>query len=176
VYEQHCAECHAFDGEKTGRVLPLEDSDWRVEGLASGTEALYTDRHRVDMWTAAAAAAYNDYADDYPWDFDKFRSPGGYVNVPLDAIWLRAPYLHNGSVPYLEELLERPENRTRTFYRGYDVYDPVRMGFISEGSDAQRFGTVYDTTVEGNSNQGHLWGTELEPQQKKSLLEYLKTL
>ena len=96
--------------------------------------------------------------------------------MPLDGLWLRAPYLHNGSVPFLGELLEPPERRTPVFYRGLDVYDPVRMGFVSAGPDAERRGTRYDTSVIGNSNQGHLWGTELAPDQKRALVEYLKLL
>jgi hypothetical protein len=128
------------------------------------------------MWTKRAADAYNKYADGYAWDFKYFRSTGGYVNVPLDAVWIRAPYLHNGSVPYLAELFETPDRRTRVFYRGLDIYDPQRMGFVSEGEDAQRVGSRYDTSKEGNSNQGHLWGIELTPEQKRALIEYLKTI
>jgi mono/diheme cytochrome c family protein len=176
LYDQYCAKCHAFDGEKTGEVLPLTDADWATEGDTTGKGPLYTDAHRAQMWTPEAAAAYNAYADGYDWDFKNFRSTGGYVNVPLDALWIRAPYLHNGSVPYLEELLEFPDQRTPVFYRGYDVYDPQRMGFVAEGPEAERVGTVLDTAEPGNSNQGHLWGTELAPEQKKALVEYLKTL
>lgn len=176
IYDQYCARCHAFDGEKTGQVLPLTDADWATDEQTSGEGPLYTDPHRIEMWTPEAAEAYNAYADDYDWDFKKFRSTNGYVNVPLDAIWIRAPYLHNGSVPYLEELLELPEKRTSVFYRGYDVYDPERMGFVAGGPEAKRVGTILDTAEPGNSNQGHLWGTELAPEDKKALLEYLKTL
>ena len=128
------------------------------------------------MWIAEAAQSYNAYADKYPWHFQHFRATGGYVNVPLDALWIRAPYLHNGSVPYLEELLELPERRTKLFYRGDDVYDPQRMGFVSEGTEAERVGTRYDTSEPGNSPQGHLWGTTLTTEEKRALLEYLKTL
>jgi RoxA-like, cytochrome c-like len=176
VFKAHCARCHADDGEKTGQVLTLNDPEWAAAAKDTGGLPPYTDRHRADMWTPQAAAAYNAYAADYPWRFSKFRSTGGYVNVPLDGLWLRAPYLHNGSVPYLGELLEPPQRRTPVFYRGFDVYDAVRMGFIAEGPDAERVGFRYDTRVAGNSNQGHLWGTDLAPEQKRALLEYLKTL
>ena len=176
IYDQYCAECHAFDGDKTGQVLPLTNTDWSTGEATPEDTPLYTDPHRIEMWTQEAAEAYNAYADGYDWDFKKFRSTNGYVNVPLDAIWIRAPYLHNGSVPYLDELLELPAQRTRVFYRGYDVYDPQRMGFVTTGPEAERVGTVLDTTEPGNSNQGHLWGTQLPPQDKQALLEYLKTL
>jgi mono/diheme cytochrome c family protein len=176
IYEQHCARCHSFGGEQTGKVLPLADEAWGkgVEGNPAGP--LYTDPHRAQMWTRQAAEAYNAYGRRYDLNFKKFRSTGGYVNVPLDAIWIRAPYLHNGSVPYLSELLEPPERRTKSFYRGSDLYDPTRMGFVSEGDEAERLGSRHDISEPGNSNQGLLWGTHLSDAEKRQLLEYLKTL
>jgi mono/diheme cytochrome c family protein len=176
IFKQRCAACHAMDGERTGQVMPLTDEAWSVGVDPAAPRPRFTDDHRAKMWTAQAATAYNAYADDYPWDFQHFRSTGGYVNVPLDGIWARAPYLHNGSVPYLPELFETPDKRTKVFYRGLDVYDPQRMGFVSEGESAQRSGSIYDTSKEGNGNQGHLWGVELMPDEKRALVEYLKTL
>jgi mono/diheme cytochrome c family protein len=162
VFTRVCAECHATGGALTGSVIPVEE--------------VGTDPHRAEMWTEEAAGAYNDYPGACGHDFTAFRSTGGYVAVPLDGIWIRAPYLHNGSVPYLDELLAPPSERTAVFHRGFDVYNPARGGFVSEGPEAERFGTVLDTTQPGNSNQGHRYGTDLEPEEKKALLEYLKTL
>lgn len=176
IFQAQCARCHAMDGARTGQVLTLDDPEWAAATTHPGDQPTSTDPYRAAMWTPEAAAAYNAYAEDYQWKFSHFRSTGGYVNVPLDGLWLRAPYLHNGSVPYLGELLEPPEKRTRIFYRGLDVYAPARMGFVSEGPDAERRGTRYDTSVIGNSNQGHLWGIELAPDQKRALIEYLKLL
>lgn len=176
IFRQHCARCHAMDGERTGQVMPLTEEAWSEGVDPSAPRPRFTDNHRALMWTPQAATAYNAYADDYGWDFKNFRAPGGYVNVPLDGLWSRAPYLHNGSVPFLGELLETPDKRTKFFYRGLDVYDPERMGFVSEGEEAEWVGTPYDTTVQGNSNQGHFWGVDLPPQDKKALVEYLKTL
>lgn len=162
IFDNSCAACHAFGGERTGTVIPVEE--------------VGTDRHRIDMWTQQAADAYNDFGKGYTWDFNNFRKTNGYVSVSLDGLWLRAPYLHNGSVPSLEDLLEKPENRPKTFYRGFDVYDPKKVGFISEGAEAQRVGFKYDINVEGNSNQGHLYGTDLLKNDRQALVEYLKTL
>jgi hypothetical protein len=100
----------------------------------------------------------------------------GYLAAPLDGLWLRAPYLHNGSVPNLRELLERVENRSAVFYRGGDVLDPVNIGFVASGATAQRTGFKLDTHERGNGNQGHTYGTTLSPAEKNALLEYLKTL
>jgi hypothetical protein len=62
------------------------------------------------------------------------------------------------------------------FWRGYDVYDPVRVGFVSDGDQAKRIGTRVDTSLPGDSSAGHVYGTALSPQQKIALIEYLKTL
>jgi hypothetical protein len=162
IFKQHCASCHAFGGEKTGKVLPASEAG--------------TDPHRAQMWTPDAAQAYHDYSKPYPWAFTQFRSTGGYVNLPLDAVWIRAPYLHNGSVPSLVDLLSPPAERPKVFFRGYDVYDPEKVGFVSSGLEAERYGFRYDTSRPGNGNGGHLWGTDLGAQDKKALIEYLKTL
>ena len=62
------------------------------------------------------------------------------------------------------------------FYRGYDVYDPENVGFVSTDAAATESSFLLDTTVEGNDNIGHEFGTELSAGDKKSLIEYLKTL
>lgn len=159
IYKRDCASCHSPGGEKTGKVIPVEE--------------VGTDRHRVDMWTEAAAKAYNNYQD---WGFKDFRKSNGYVSVLLDGVWLRGPYLHNGSVPSLVDLLTLPEERTKVFWRGYDVLDRENVGFVSEGPEAQSIGSEFDTKEAGNSNSGHLWGTGLSAEEKKALIEFLKTL
>ncbi|NJK40242.1 MAG: c-type cytochrome [Acaryochloridaceae cyanobacterium SU_2_1] len=162
VFENSCAACHALGGERTGTVIPLAE--------------IGTDRHRLDMWTEEAADKYNNFAEGYDYDFDQLRKTDGYLAVALDGLWLRAPYLHNGSVPNLQDLLNSPDQRPQVFYRGYDVYDPHLMGFVSTGSPAQQSGFRYETQLPGNSSQGHLYGTTLAAEDKKALIEYLKTL
>jgi hypothetical protein len=166
VFNQQCSACHAPNGKQTGQVIPLTERN------------LGTDRHRLDMWPKEAADRYNHFADGYSWGFHELRKvlPEGYQAVLLDGIWLRAPYLHNGSVPTLIDLLALPKDRPRKFYRGYDVFDPVNVGFVSTGAEAARLGFEYDTSVPGNSNQGHTYGTELSEEQKRALVEFLKTL
>ena len=78
-------------------------------------------------------------------------------------------------MPTLTDLLEPPSRRPARFWRGYDVYDPAKVGFISDGADAQRVGTLLDTEQDGNSREGHTYGTELSADRKRALLEYLKT-
>ena len=176
IFRQQCADCHAFGGRQTGMPLLLDDGLWGARQFPTARRPLYTDPHRVDQWSTEDARAKNAYTAGYPWAFTHFRAINAYVSVPLDAIWIRAPYLHNGSIPYLADVLEVPEKRTKVFYQGYDVYDPVRMGFLAEGPEAAHWGTQLATAKPGNSNQGHLWGTDLAPEQKRALLEFLKTL
>ena len=110
-----------------------------------------------------------------PWKFSHFRKTEGYANMPLDGVWLRAPYLHNGSVPTLRALLF-PEERPRTFYRGYDVYDWQTVGLrVGWPRRAERSGVRFDTSARGNSNAGHLYGSELSPADREALIEFLKT-
>jgi len=125
---------------------------------------------------APAAANYNAYAADRTWKFSNFRSTTGYVPPLHDGLWLRGPYLHNGSVPTLAALLTPPADRPARFWRGYDVLDPVGVGFVSNGAEAERVGMLYDTAAPGNSNAGHTFGTDLPAGQKRALLEFLKTL
>src|SRR5687767_4213145 len=162
IYQAQCAACHAPTGPRAGTIVPVDE--------------VGTDRHRLDMWTKASAAAYNAYGEGHAWDFSAFRSTTGYVPPLHDGLWLRGPYLHNGSVPSLADLLAPPDARPTRFWRGYDVVDPVRVGFVSTGPEAERAGALYDTSAPGNSNAGHTYGTTLPDGDKRALLEYLKTL
>ena len=102
----------------------------------------------------------------------------GYVAGSLEGIWARAPYLHNGSVPTLAALLtgERPTY----FYRGNLNYDTADVGFVWDKNSSGAI--LYNTLLDGNSNEGHSnisilginWKTH--PEELHDLLEYLKTL
>lgn len=96
-----------------------------------------------------------------------------YKARPLNGIWATAPYLHNGSVPTLADLLNAPGERPATFTLGGWEYDPEAVGYAAyDGEGAFTF----DTSATGNSNGGHVWGTDLDAADKEALLEYLKTL
>ena len=161
VYDTACARCHAENGEAVGTVVPVD--------------LVATDRERLDSFTAGLATAMGRIGEGRPWQFTHFRKTDGYANMPLDGVWLRAPYLHNGSVPTLRALLF-PDERPETFYRAYDVYDWTAVGFISSGADAEREGVLFDTRRRGNGNGGHTYGVELTPAARVALIEYLKTL
>ena len=66
--------------------------------------------------------------------------------------------------------------RPKMFYRGYDVFDQTNVGFVSDVPQAggQTF-TRVDTSVPGNGNGGHVYGTMLSDADKAALVEYMKT-
>jgi mono/diheme cytochrome c family protein len=163
LYERHCAECHAFDGSRTGRVQPIAE--------------IATDPHRLNSYTLEFAANQYTLYPDSRYRFTHFKKTGGYANQPLDGIWARAPYLHNGSVPTIRDLLEPPQHRPRSFYRGDDLYDQRKLGFAYDTPEAGgRRLFLFDTAVPGNGNGGHEYGTQLSDEDKAALVEYLKTL
>ena len=85
-----------------------------------------------------------------------------YKARPLNGIWATAPYLHNGSVPNLYQLLLPTEQRLREFTVGRRAFDPVNVGFKTEPFDGGfRFRTHDDAgkPISGNSNAGHEYGT-----------------
>jgi mono/diheme cytochrome c family protein len=170
LYTEYCASCHDLDGDMIGEVDPID--------------AIGTDRHRLDSYTEKLAGIQLAYGDGYNWDFQHFNKTNGYANAPLDGVWARAPYLHNGSVPTLWDLLTPQESRNGGrdfFYRGSTVYDPGNVGFrtdIEQEADGRK-PFRYVVSEPGNGNQGHsgtAYGTDLSDDDKHALIEYLKTL
>jgi mono/diheme cytochrome c family protein len=162
IYKRECADCHDPGGSRTGQVIAADQ--------------LGTDPERMESFTSALAEKMNTLGSGRPWKFSHFRKTSGYAAMPLDGVWLRAPYLHNGSVPTLRLLLEKPDSRPAVFWRGYDVYDYVNIGFVTSGPEAEQAGVRLDTSLRGNARTGHLYGTDLKSDEKEALLEYLKTL
>lgn len=162
IYDAQCASCHCFGGSKTGTVEDIS--------------AIGTDPARLNSYTYVFATNQAQLYPESQYRFTHFSKTNGYANVPLDGIWARAPYLHNGSVPTLADLLNEPLLRPKEFARGYDVYDQHKVGFVTDSAEAREAGSSYDTTLPGNGNGGHLYGNKLTPEQKQDLLEYLKTL
>jgi hypothetical protein len=99
---------------------------------------------------------------------------GPYAARPLHGIWAAAPYLHNGSVPTLHDLLLPPAERPATFALGGREYDPARLGFVVDTA-CDRTDCLVDTSRTGDGNGGHLWGTDLPEPDRMALLEYLKS-
>ncbi len=162
LFEANCAACHA--SERTGTPLLLTE--------------VGTDRGRLDSWNKGAAIKANQVVREMGLERRGLVEEDliGYIAPFLDGIWLKAPYLHNGSVPTLRDLLEPAAQRPKVFWRGYDVYDQLKVGFVSDTPAAQRVGTKLDTGSKGGGNHGHEFGTALSAKEKDALVEYLKTL
>lgn len=102
-----------------------------------------------------------------------YQSLLSYRGRSLNGIWATAPYLHNGSVPTLYDLLSCVQDRPKTFQVGAREFDPIKVGLKSEGYA----GFTFDTTLVGNLNKGHDYGAcQLSHDDRMALLEYLKTL
>lgn len=163
LYKANCFECHETGGKYFGKVIPIED--------------IGTDRERYDTWRQEDADGANKVALEMGVNRANMVKSKGYIAGPISGLWLTAPYLHNGSVANLKQLLTRPEDRRTSFYRGCDLYDSVNMGFLSdrvEPSCPSNF--PFDTMLPGNGRLGHDYGTDLTDDQKRQLIEYLKTL
>jgi len=172
VFAANCAQCHWSN--RTGTVVPADE--------------VGTDKNRIWSWNREAAIRANVAVERFGIERKGLveANPTGYIAAFLDGIWLRGPYLHNGSVPTLQDLLLPAAQRPKYFYRGYDVYDPLRVGFVSMPEQATRLNvpwndvlavaTPYDVTRRSCGNQGHEYGVALPQAQKDALVEYLKTL
>lgn len=205
LYQQHCLECHTLvDRSKANRRLravltPLEEigtdprmidnfvttrvttgvlegkKQWIFAGDPIPPESSPLD---VVMHVTAGAllktpwqtikAIWQEFAvNALPPSHDN-RS---YKGRPLNGVWSSAPYLHNGSVPSLYDLLLPVSERPQQFYLGSRELDTGRVGLVSD-----KGAFLFDTTLPGNSNAGHIYGTELESGKRLALLEYLKSL
>jgi hypothetical protein len=184
LFAQHCAACHGM--KNVAGDYDYETNRYPRLGIVEPLGGVNTDRGRWASYTQNFSAAQNTLYAGYPWRFSHFSKTAGYANQPLDGIWARSPYLHNGSVPTLRDLLEPSECRDgqpcrpAKWYRGSDILDTARVGYRADG-----FGYdlkdlfLYDTTVLGNSNRGHegpAYGTDLPAADKDDIVEYMKTL
>ena len=151
-----------------------------------------TDRSRLDSYTPFLRQAQIDYTSGMPWMFSHFTKTDGYSTMPLDGVWARAPYLHNGSVPTIWDLLSPSGLRPKAFTLGAIAYDTTDLGFRREnltrapgGGFVDQAGRPYsgaafvlDTRLRANGNAGHegpAYGTTLSDDDKRALIEFLKT-
>jgi hypothetical protein len=158
-YRAKCASCH--DGVPDDQRLHAPEqvgTDPKRARFFDAKQAELTNR-----WLASVRVA------GYTANTKAYRSTGKYWSPEMDGAWARSPYLHNGSVRTMMDLLTPPAKRPKSFRRGSTVYDKAALGFVDEGA------FVLDTTIAGNSNAGHDYGTDLADNAKRDLIEYLKT-
>jgi processive rubber oxygenase RoxA-like protein len=104
-----------------------------------------------------------------------------YKGRPLTGIWATAPYLHNGSVPTLDDLLLAPDRRPKSFFVGSREYDPIKVGYVTAQSADNSFELkTHDAAgkpIAGNSNLGHDYGNaSFDDEERRNLVEYMKSL
>jgi mono/diheme cytochrome c family protein len=173
IFEHNCARCHGTYG-------PAGKYPQKVVFIDNvGTDPV--------RWKALTVAHRKRIQISWMSRYGKDRTvlhPAGYVAPPLDGIWASAPYFHNGSVPTLWHVLH-PDKRPRIWKRSsLDGYDQKRIGLPVETFTAMPKGLTdkverrryFDTTKFGKSATGHRYPDVLSEDQKRAVLEYLKTL
>ncbi len=172
VFETHCSRCHGRYGETEtypNRVVPLK---------TIGTDPVRFQALSVEHRRWLKEGWLSRYGRD-----EVILEPKGYLAPPLDGIWASAPYFHNGSVPTLWHVLH-PVQRPRVWKRTEDGYDRKRVGLEvstfeslpAEAKTARQRRRLFDTTLRGKSAAGHDFPDKLTEDEKRAVLEYLKTL
>jgi mono/diheme cytochrome c family protein len=162
IFRKECSRCHGTYGETPSYPNKLVS-----------LEVVKTDPYYARYFSSSSGLPgwYNEswFAHSYP--ASRLEALDGYVAPPLDGIWATAPYLHNGSVPTLDALLNSPSRPAR--WKRLPEYDPDRGGWKY---DAKAKKDAYDTRLPGYGNQGHNFGDKLSEEERKAVVEFLKTL
>lgn len=168
IFEEKCSKCHGTYGET--ETYPNLLIDLKVVKTDSTLALLYPKYPEYHNW-------YNQSWFAAEPSSARLLPNHGYVAPPLDGIWASAPYLHNASVPTLEDLLNSPQ-RPVYWKRSFNNsdYDEVKMGWNYEVKVYKTDSETYDTTLPGYGNYGHTFGDRLTGEERKAVLEYLKTL
>ena len=172
LFTENCAGCHGIkqlpDGNWDVAVVPLEHVGTDPNQATNWADYTYDlTVLGLDKQTPAyvgVAAAVNAIRNQLYVDYDtpkadqepdvSLQAPCGYKARPLIGVWATAPFLHNGSVRTVHDLLS--ETRPDKFTYGTRNYDPVNLGYTE---DAGLNDYVLDTTISGNRNAGHWWTT-----------------
>lgn len=205
LYQQHCTTCHRVANGTVYGPGQIDTDSNRARVLSEKGKELLVSNFKAAIpknyeATTAEGVTYKpgELTDDEIINDRTRPDRQGYVAGPLDGIWARAPYLHNGSVPTMRHLLapHNPESlRPRAFFRGSVRYDTVNLGFAWDlhGAAALRVhapsGVIFDTGWDSASNLGHDRDVLVDGQLRRldwsgpeyrtdleDLLEYIKTL
>jgi len=179
LFVQTCSHCHGTYGP--GGKYPSKIVEYKE---------ILTDAARMRALSPKLIRDYNEswFAQEKPESF-KAAIATGYQAPPLDGIWVTAPYFHNGSVPTLYHVLnskKRPKIFTRSFATDEADYDTDKVGWkvtvlreapknLKNLSGHERR-KIYDTTQPGRGNGGHTFGDDLSEEERRAIIEYLKTL
>lgn len=168
IFNNNCSECHGTygkDGQYPNLLIP--QSTIQTDSLLQASNYIYPEF--IDWFNRSWFSS-----GDHPAKLVPFS---GYIAPPLDGVWITAPYFHNGSVPTLEAVLNssaRPKYWTRDFDKPeYDYENPGwKFTMLTIPGDQP----IYNTTLPGYGNYGHYFGDKLTAEERKAVIEYLKTL
>lgn len=168
VFEDNCSGCHGSYGEKgsyPNLLIP--------ESIILTDSFLYKSNYSSPQFVNWFNRSWFTQGD-HPARLEPFA---GYMAPPLDGVWITAPYLHNGSVPNLEALLNSP-NRPRYWSRDFDKpqYDYENIGWKFKTEEKPGNTSTYNTDLPGYGNYGHYFGDALTDTERRAVIEYLKTL
>ncbi|HMF71081.1 MAG TPA: hypothetical protein VK616_06380 [Flavitalea sp.] len=164
----NCSKCHGSYGDnETYPNILIPQQYIQTDSLLNVSN--YSAPQFVDWFNKSWFST-----GDHPARLEPYN---GYIAPPLDGIWATAPYLHNGSVPTLAGLLNSTK-RPRYWSRDFDnpVYDYTTLGWIYKTYDKPGEKNSYNTDIPGYGNYGHYYGDRLNDEERKAVLEYLKTL
>lgn len=170
LFNKKCASCHGTYDDEHGDTYPNKVVNLNVVK----TDRLYADyinQSGIVDWYNSSWFATSSPAS-------RFEPTMGYVAPPLDGIWASAPYLHNGSVPTVYQVLnskERPDRWTRSGNSNSKDYDWKRLGWQYD-PEPEKEKWTFDTEVPGYGNEGHYFGDKFTEEERWAVVEYLKTL
>jgi mono/diheme cytochrome c family protein len=176
--EASCADCHSSASSVLFPLATIATDPNRARSFQQPLNGRPFPEQLVGGLTAIMQTAYAragvsaEEAESWELRPVAWRATGQYVARRLDGVWATAPYLHNGSVPSLYDLLLPPAARPRTFPLGHREYDPRNVGYTTAVADPV---FTFDASIAGNGNQGHEYGTGLTDDERRDLVEYLKT-
>jgi hypothetical protein len=163
-----------FAAAAFGALENLKKQYYAANNVSEQTQAEWEGRARrpPPQWKPAMRSTLAD-ADKYP----DTRGGRVYPAKPLAGIWATAPYLNNGSVANMWDLLTPPDARPRSFLLGSREYDVEKLGYrTAPDPKAPAPAWEFKTSETGNSNAGHVYGTRLSDEDKWALIEFLKKL
>ena len=168
IFTATCKKCHGTYGENESYPNLLIPAN-----IIKTDSMLYTANYSNPQFIEWFNKSWFT-TGDHPAKLVPYR---GYIAPPLDGVWITAPYLHNGSVPDLETLLNS-KKRPKYWQRNFTTpsYNYEIPGYNYEVKNEAGSNEVYNTTLKGFSNAGHYFGDKLSDKERRALIEYLKTL
>lgn len=174
LFQQSCQKCHG-DHKRDLEGLPIYDSPKHIPHRVVKTDSERLDALTDELYDLIDRNPLSEYIQSWR------KTEHGYVSPKLWGIWSRFPYLHNASVPTVYDLLSEPTTRPKKFSLKdageKERFDEAKMGLTRRERDSMKR-RLYDTTLKGQSNQGHYFESfkTLTHENKLEIIEYLKTL